>query len=265
MTDVFQLRSDLPLVWRSPESFQVGIDPPHAIVDDLPDDALPLLADVVRGVSAGGLQLRRERLSLPPGWLDRFLTCLEPALTPESTTPAARVGILGRSAATGVVRAVWEHMGATVTVHNGLDHRWGDSIDSVIVVADYVVDPRWISALQYTDTPHTPVLFTDQAVRIGPTVHPGITPCLVCREMTRRDEFPDWLTVSSQLWGLPSDPARSPVALLAAAQSVLCHQVAPTTEGPRSTLRIEARDWSTTWEPVWFHPDCTCRGLGDTT
>lgn len=261
MTDVFQLRSDLPLVWRSPDSFQIGIDPPHAIVDDLPDAALPLLADVVRGVSSGGLQVSENGLALPPGWLDRFLDNLRPALRPTTQSPPSRVSIVGQSPATAVVQSVWEHLGSEVTVLSGLEGTWARSTESVVVVADYVVDPRWISALQYTDTRHTPVIFTDQAVWIGPSVIPGLTPCLVCREMSRRDQWPDWLTVSSQLWSLPSEPARSPLALLAAAHAVTVHQSAPPVGGPWSALRVNAADWSLSRERVTFHPDCTCRGL----
>ena len=99
---------------------------------------------------------------------------------------------------------------------------------------------------------------------IGPFVRPGVTACLRCLELARRDRDPAWPTVTAQLVGAARAIEACDVALAALAASLACMQVlmhidgaqrAPTEDG---VLEFGLRDGRLRRRSISSHPACGC-------
>ncbi|WP_375481727.1 hypothetical protein [uncultured Jatrophihabitans sp.] len=105
----------------------------------------------------------------------------------------------------------------------------------------------------------------DHAV-VGPLVLPGLTSCLRCADLHRRDRDPAWPVLSAQLavprrYGHPSDVIVSTLAVGAAALQVLAFLDGADPASIDGTLELHPPDWRArrrSWSP---HPACDC-GLG---
>jgi hypothetical protein len=70
----------------------------------------------------------------------------------------------------------------------------------LVVLSDYLVaDPRMVRDLQDQGVPHLPVRIRDGAGLVGPLVVPGVTSCLGCADLHRRDRDSAWPAVAAQL------------------------------------------------------------------
>ena len=54
MSPLLHLDPSLPVVWRSTEGLQIGVDPPIALIDSIDQRYLPVLAALHRGISEEG-------------------------------------------------------------------------------------------------------------------------------------------------------------------------------------------------------------------
>lgn len=114
---------------------------------------------------------------------------------------------------------------------------------------------------------HLAVTVRDGVVVVGPLVRPGVTPCLNCLDLHRRDRDPDWPKVCAQLntgpHGTRTDGAE-PLAVTTglagvayAAQEVLSHidGGVPTTLGTTVEISAPGQDRRRRWH---HHPRCGC-------
>jgi bacteriocin biosynthesis cyclodehydratase domain-containing protein len=70
----------------------------------------------------------------------------------------------------------------------------------LVVLSDYLVaDPRILRDLHAQDIAHLPVRVRDGAGLVGPLVIPGVTSCLGCADLHRRDRDAAWPAVAAQL------------------------------------------------------------------
>jgi hypothetical protein len=70
----------------------------------------------------------------------------------------------------------------------------------LVVLSDYLVaDPRMLRDLHAQGVAHLPVRVRDGAGLIGPLVIPGVTSCLGCADLHRRDRDAAWPAVAAQL------------------------------------------------------------------
>ena len=101
---------------------------------------------------------------------------------------------------------------------------------------------------------------------VGPLVLPGLTSCLRCADLHRRDRDPAWSVLSAQLavprrYGATADTVVSTLAVGVAAMQVLTFLDGGDPAGLDGTLEIHPPDWRVrrrSWAP---HPACDC-GLG---
>ena len=153
--------------------------------------------------------------------------------------------------------------GVEFTVPESISENHVPTGDTVVLVADYVVHPRWADQLLRENVPHMSVIFSDQTITVGPLVTPGETPCLVCMELFRRDDTAEWLEVSSQLWGKQS-PLHTPHNL-GMAWAVLLMLLSPggAQGGSPGFTRaaFAVGEGKVLWQSVEFHPRCGCRGV----
>ncbi len=260
---VYRLPEHLPLVWTSATSIQVGIDPPRAHLDNIPDNAAPLLHALSQGTPASGLAMLARVHRVSADWVDHLVGALWPALNVPAPTSPLRLEAWSTSDAIHELSTLARMCGMEVTIPGQITDDTVPVGDTVMVVADYLVHPRWADLLSRTDVPHTPVIFSDQTVSVGPAVTPGHTPCLVCVESHRRDNTVGWLEISSQLWGKRSPLIASPHIGMAWALLLLLLSPGgmPGCEPGFTRASFSAVDRRITWEAIDFHPRCACRGL----
>ena len=84
MSRLLHLDSSLPVVWRSPEGLQIGVDPPIALIDSIDQRYLPVLAALHRRISEEGYDAIASHEGLTPEKTDLFLDELSGALTPRT-------------------------------------------------------------------------------------------------------------------------------------------------------------------------------------
>jgi hypothetical protein len=197
-TRVLQLNPDFPLVWRDPHTLQIGVDPPVVVMDNVQDDLLLLIHHLRSGLSPEGLAMFAKNQGVSPERTAELLTTLQPACDKPDVAAALDIVLDGPpdliSHATGVLR--------------GLGHaptRAEDSPEApgeVLVMAHYVPHPTSFHRWLRRDQPHTPVVFADQSITVGPRITPGQTPCLRCALAIPGQSATHAAALASQLWGV---------------------------------------------------------------
>lgn len=138
----------------------------------------------------------------------------------------------------------------------------GSTPDLAILVGTPHPDPT--TALRYARRrcPHLPVWLRDGVVVLGPLVRPGLTACLDCMNLHRRDRDPSWPVLAAQLATAPGRDEPAEAALVAfgaglVAMQALCHidGGAPDTLGGTLELSTPGRVRRRNWTP---HPQCGC-------
>ncbi len=261
---IYRLDPRIPVVWRTPSSIQLGIDPPLVVIDDVTDAEERMLAALSVGVTAAGLHLVAKTSAATR---DEFLDIVAPALERSlpDPTPCA-VTVCGRCAFVELLARALAVEAVSVTIV----HEFADLPDSrpdlAIVVAPHVIPPAFHGVWLRRDVPHLPIVFAETSSVIGPLVEPGAGACLVCLELHRRDSDPSWPAIATQLLGRGRGADAS--ALLLESAAVVCRIVAglrslssanaaSTAESVRIDAVSGARQW-TSWEA---HPGCGCRGI----
>ncbi|WP_157509460.1 hypothetical protein [Glaciibacter superstes] len=201
---ILKLNPEHPLVWRSPDTIQLGIDRPVAVVDRVTPAIEVMLFALQAGVPRSGLYMLGEEAGADHSTITAFLKQLRPALVAPAherhhAIEAARaivksVHIDGAGQSANRLRGALGELGIPVCPDGE-----ADEADLVVLFGYYVFDPerhrRWLRR----DIPHLPVLFGDNGARIGPMVEPGDSPCLFCVELERADTDPAWPAIAAQL------------------------------------------------------------------
>lgn len=258
----------LPLVWRTPDSLQLGVDHPPVVLTSVTTAHERMLAALAIGLTPQGLALIGTEAGLNPAQIADFERVIRPALATPKVVASARVEIDGFGATAD--RLEWRVREAGMEPHRARPqadrNRAAASAgtpDIAVIVGDFVFDPerrgRWLRR----DIPHLPLVFGDTSVTIGPFIEPGVGPCLYCLDLHRRDADPAWPALASQLLGKVSC-AQSPfVASEAAtlATRMLLRRVRDGRTYSSTSLTLDT-DTGQTRERVWqTHPECACTGL----
>ena len=237
---VLKLADGIPLVWRTPDSVQLGVDPRRVILDRVDAPVERLLAALAGGISRTGFDMMARAAGLDPDGLHERL---RPALAVDES--AVPVGVRGSGALADELR-----------------QQLGDAANPrlVVLVADWVVAPEDHGAWLRRDIPHLPVVIGDGGIEVGPLVVPGSGPCLYCVHLARADADPAWPAIATQLWGRPAPrPTRTAIAEAAAFAARRIRDAAPAPAAAHGTSwRLDARDGAVS-ERVWGrHPRCRC-------
>ncbi|GAA1224997.1 TOMM precursor leader peptide-binding protein [Rhodoglobus aureus] len=261
----------LPLVWRSPASAQFGIDPPAVVLPDVTAAQEKILSALVAGISRSGLaMLARSH----PEECDDLLDALSRVLiTTPPQSPSAHVAVLGAGSLTESIARVLAASGVSVSVAEHADELANPDPDLAIVVGHYVIAPSVHSHWLRRDVPHLPVVVSDSAAEIGPVVTPGITGCLLCVELHRRDADPAWPAIATQLMGRTSH-AETPVLIAEAAAEasrMALHRLGrvgytvfdQTPADATSSVRIDHATGRRDESLRFRHPECGCQQMGN--
>ncbi|MFM2353591.1 MAG: hypothetical protein RLZZ608_997 [Actinomycetota bacterium] len=211
-----------PIVWRTPHSLQVGVDPVVARLDDVSEGDTRLIDALVVGVPRSGLDLLAEVAGLAAGRVDAVLAALAGALlTAPAPTDAPRIDVVGTGTGAQRIAAVLLESGYAATLRApGSRATRRPAPHAVVLVSAHVIDPvehqRWLRA----DVLHVPVVFGEAGVRVGPLVDPGASACLACVEQHRTRSDAAWPAIAAQLWGTQAAAEAAALATEAAVEVV---------------------------------------------
>ena len=132
--------------------------------------------------------------------------------------------------------------------------------DIAVLTDDMAPDPRVVTGLVRSRTPHLQVRLRDGVGIVGPLVLPGTTSCLRCADLTRGSLDPRWPHVSAQLLGRVGH-ASKPTVLATAA--VALAQIEAFVDGRHApladtTMEIDLRAHLMNRRRWTRHPRCDC-------
>ncbi len=190
-----------PLVWRTPHSIQIGVDPVVAVLDRVDDGDARLIAALTTGVTRSGLDMLAATAGVSAARVERLLAELAEALAPPPRPAVRRVAVIGAVPAAGrIARLIADAGHPVIAAAHGagvVDH----SIDAAVLVSHHVVDPNEHLSWLRRDIVHLPIVIGEQSATVGPLVEPGATACLACVDQLRTAEDPSWPAIEAQLWG----------------------------------------------------------------
>jgi hypothetical protein len=131
---------------------------------------------------------------------------------------------------------------------------------TVICLDGPEVDRVITDHLVRSDQPHLLVRSLGDGVCVGPLVLPGLTSCVQCADLSRRDADPQWPVVLAQLSRVRLDPPAmltNWAASIAAVQA-LCFLRGGSPETAGSTLELSTIDLVTRMRTWPAHAECGC-------
>lgn len=261
---VLRLDPAVPLVWRTPQCIQFGIDTPIVTIDDIAPVTERMISALVTGVSVSGLEMIARSATGAPSESRALIARLSPVLEQRIIPDGGNVTVWGTGRAAVLLTQHLTTAGITIVPD-------GPRTALTVIVADFVIDPELHGRWLRRDIPHLPIVFGDEKVRVGPLVDPGNGPCLYCLERHRTDSDPAWPAIASQLWGRRSPIHESTAGTLveqevaASAARLVLERLRPRRrDHPRALLtsiEIEAVSGMRSSRRVTVHPDCLCRSL----
>ena len=251
---VLKLADDVPIVWRSPTSLQLGIDAPRIVLHDVGAGEERLIAALRAGISPSGWSMVARDGGLSDERAGHLLEALEPLLAPRPAAASGSVLVLGNGPVAAAIADLLRDAGRLA--------RPGERRPALVaLVAPWVVGPEDAQRWLRRDVPHLPVISADRSVTIGPMVEPGSGPCLYCAQLARTDADPAWPAIATQLWGREA-PRQSALTVTSVAAFAVRRLIARLDSGPVSG---DARAWRLTDEgatvsvvPQLRHPRCSC-------
>jgi bacteriocin biosynthesis cyclodehydratase domain-containing protein len=249
----------------------LGIDPPAVVLPHVTESQEKILSALVAGISRSGIEMFSRS---HPEECDDLLDALSRVLTATPPQPPnAHVVVLGSGSLAESIARILAASGLTITVAETADDLSKPNPDLAIVVGHFVIPPSVHSHWLRRDIPHLPVVISDSAAEIGPVVTPGITGCLLCIELHRRDADPAWPAIATQLMGRTSH-AESPVLIAEAAAEtsrMALHRLGrvgytvfdQTPADATSSVRIDHATGRRDESLRFRHPECGCQQLGN--
>jgi bacteriocin biosynthesis cyclodehydratase domain-containing protein len=270
----------LPLVWRTPDTVQLGAAAPRAIIERPGPLETGLLQALRHGASLSTLVTIGSGFDGTPDQVRAFVdrlapACLEAETGADAATDAASapnsIAVDGEGPLAELVAAELRSLGHEVgRLDRGRDDQPVPRSEPaepalVVIIADWAITPARHLPLMRRDVPHLVVLCDDAGIRVGPLVEPGVGPCVRCLDLARRDEDAAWPVIAAQLAGRPA-PESSPrlrfeaaaVAARAVDDRVRTGEsglAAASVSFDRSRLDAHRRRHGS-------HPQCGCRAPG---
>lgn len=264
---MLKLNSDLPLVWRTPTSLQIGIDYPRALLPQLYPAEERFISALRTGFGDASLQTVANECGLTPSECSALLQALGPALIPSTGITSWRIALDGSGPLVDSLGLLLIASGHRVVRASAAV---SGKTDLAVVVGDYALEPHRPSGWLSRDIPHLPVVFSDESVRIGPLLGTKASshtpaehlPCEQCIELTHRDTDECWVAMVSQMVGTPA-PSQTPLlnAEISAMIARWLHSPDAHPISSNTAIRINAEDGSKEILTFALHPDCGCQAL----
>lgn len=281
MLSAYALDPAMPVLLRPDGTVQVGWDPRRAVLVRPPSGlAAAELATLLRSMSSPTPLPELQQRGLDRGLTDadglRSLVAqlVRAGVATECGRARGRapsVRVHGRGPLSELLVESLRCSGARIA-HSSQPHAAVSAGDvDLVVLSDYLVaDPRLVRDLHDQGVAHLLVRVRDGIGLVGPLVIPGVTSCLGCADLHRRDRDAAWPAICAQLRETVGVADRATVlatAALALSQvnrviAAVRGQEAASGPGPPQTLNatlefdlhagaIVARRWEK-------HPLCAC-------
>ncbi|MCV7404463.1 cyclodehydratase [Mycobacterium marseillense] len=200
----------MPVLLRPDGAVQIGWDPRRAVLVRPPSGlAAAELATLLRSMSSPTPLPELQRRALDRGLTDadglRSLVAqlVRAGVATECRRPRGRapsVRVHGRGPLSELLVESLRCSGARIA-HSSQPHAAvsAGGVD-LVVLADYLVaDPRLVRDLHDQGVAHLLVRVRDGIGLVGPLVIPGVTSCLGCADLHRRDRDEAWPAICAQL------------------------------------------------------------------
>ncbi|WEO78544.1 TOMM precursor leader peptide-binding protein [Cryobacterium sp. SO2] len=287
---ILRLDPRYPLVWRTPDTIQLGIDRPLAIVPGVTAPLESVIAALRVGVPRSGALMLGRQAGATDAATIALLRALAPALVtvdrrqvrrgepaavtsswfspptgPDASGPRPVVCVDGAGHTADRIRGLLTDLGVGVVSAGAQEQAPGRMAPDLAVIVDhFVLAPerhgRWLRR----DVPHLPVLFSDAEARVGPLVEPGAGPCLTCLELERVDDDPAWPAIASQLLHrtAPTETTRLGIEVATAVAGIVHERLfAASNEFAAASLAIDAETLMVRRRAHRPHERCGCRFL----
>src|SRR4051794_22684314 len=138
-----------------------------------------------------------------------------------------------------------------------------DRPDLTIIASDTPIPDERLYALHAADAPYLAVLLGTDSGVVGPLVLPGLTSCLRCADLHRRDRDPAWSALAVQLaigrrHGPAADVAVATTVAGVAAQQALTFLDGGEPAAVDGTIELRLPDWRLRRRSWTMHPGCPC-------
>jgi len=243
-----QIDRAVQLVWRDPDSIQLGVDPPLVRIDGPTAAEQRVLAALVAGVPdvalAAAARCRRQDVD---AFVDRLAPALAGAEARASGAPSVvlRARTDERDAIAGIL-ALADAFGARERDAGPGGRRAG------IVVADHVVPIAMVRDWMREGIPHVAIVFGERDVTVTPRIVPGRTACLRCADLHRRDADPAWPAIAAQLLGRSAAAGENALTRLEAVVAALRRLEPPL---PEASAPLDASEEGRALPGVRMSPD----------
>jgi hypothetical protein len=255
----------LPLVWRSPNTLQLGGIRPVAVIDEPGALESALLRTLAAGASRSTLHTIGAAFGGDGERVDALLDHLEPAFVGEPTPAASGVvALAGPSELVDDLGTALLRLGHRPVTAADADPA---TTDAAVLLAARVVPPasylRWLAA----DVPHLAVVLDERGAEIGPFVRPGSGPCVRCLHLARRDGDAAWPAIAAQLAVAEAPPHRGrarheALALAASVVDDLLRAGRTALDAATVVVSDAPVPASPRPSPIGMHPECGCRAPG---
>lgn len=206
----YALNPTMPVLWRPDGTVQIGWDPRRAVLVHPPAGlTTSALAQLLRGLQdaatadelvSRATDLGAHSAAVAVADLLAALVRAGVVISPPAAHRPVAVRIHGRGPLSDLLASSLRCSGARVT-RTHLPHAMvsSDRTDLVVLSDALVADPRVLRELHAARLPHLPVLVRDGTGVVGPLVLPGVTSCLACADLHRRDRDDAWPAIAAQL------------------------------------------------------------------
>jgi bacteriocin biosynthesis cyclodehydratase domain-containing protein len=282
VSPVYALDPAMPVLLRPDGAVQVGWDPRRAVLIRPPSGLTSAgLATLLRGMRSPTPMTQLQRQAVRHGLNDRselvnlVAQLVDAGVASRGPRPcrgrSASIRVHGRGPLSELLVQALRCSGARIR-HSFQPHAVAThTAEDLVVLSDYLVaDPRMVRDLHTEGVPHLPVRVRDGTGLVGPLVIPGVTSCLGCTDLHRRDRDAAWPAVAAQLRGTVGTADRATLLATAALALSQINRVIGAVQGlagtadpgPPAALNatlefdlnagsISARQWTR-------HPLCSC-------
>ncbi|MFC6355051.1 hypothetical protein [Luethyella okanaganae] len=258
---VLSLDPRYPVVWRTPDSLQFGVDRALVTLTGVTAADERVIAALRLGLHRASLDYLAGAVGVPRAEVDRLIDVLAPAIVETARPPEPMsdrsVLVDGTGPTADRVRTFLDGVGI-----RPFDQAARQTPALVVLVASHVVPPRRYGRWLRRDVPHVPIVFGDTGVRIGPLVEPGLGPCLYCLELQRTDADPAWPAIASQLLDstAAAETQRTSLAAASRATELVLERLTTTRRSlTEASVFLDAESGETMILEHRPHEECGCR------
>lgn len=281
LLSTYALDPALPVLLRPDGAVQVGWDPRRAVLIRPPGGlAAAELATLLRTMWSPTPLSELQRRALDFGLTDAdglgnlIAQLVDAGVATQCGRPRARaasVRIHGRGPLSELMLETLRCSGARIA-HSSQPHAAvsADDVDLVVLSDFLVTDPRMVRDLHHQGVAHLLVRVRDGIGLVGPLVIPGVTSCLACADLHRRDRDAAWPAICAQLRETVGVADRATVLATAAlalsqvnrviaavhGQEAAAEQAPPPTLN--ATLEFDLHSGALVTRPWTRHPLCSC-------